>query len=66
MAHDTHAPPDLTAAERAEAVRTVREGRVYRVWRDGRIHLLATLDDVDALYPPTRRRRSDDGEGWWT
>ena len=60
MAHDTHAPPDLTAAERAEALRTIRAGSVYRVWRAGRIHALVTREDVDALYPPPPHRSRDE------
>jgi hypothetical protein len=54
MARDD-APHDLDAAERAEALDLIARGQTVRVWRAGRILVLSSREDVDAVWPPKRR-----------
>lgn len=66
MARDD-GPMDLDAAERAEALATIAAGQPARVWRAGRILVLTTREDVDAVWPPRRHAvaRRHREEGWW-
>ncbi len=66
MARDD-GPLDLDAAERAEALATIAAGQPARVWRSGRILVLTTREDVDAVWPPRRHAvaRRHREEGWW-
>jgi muconolactone delta-isomerase len=57
MARDD-APHDLDAAERAEALDLIARGQTVRVWRAGRILVLSSRADVDAVWPPKRRSQS--------
>lgn len=65
--HHEPAPLDIDASERAEALATIAAGQTARVWREGRIHLLTTREDVDAMWPPRRHAlaRRHREEGWW-
>jgi hypothetical protein len=57
MARDS-APHDIDAAERLEALDLIARGQCVRVWRAGRILVLSTREDVDAVWPPKRRSQS--------
>lgn len=56
MARDSD-PHDLDAAERTEALDLIARGQTVRVWRSGRILVLSTREDVDAVWPPRRGRK---------
>ena len=43
--------------ERTEAMALLRTGHAVRVWRDGRILVLASFPDIDRVWPPARPRK---------
>lgn len=47
--------------ERAEAMTLLRTGHAVRVWRDGRILVLASFPDIDRVWPQTYRARGGVG-----
>jgi hypothetical protein len=47
--------------ERAEAMALLRTGHAVRVWRDGRILVLASFPDIDRVWPQTYRARGGVG-----
>ena len=47
--------------ERAEAMTLLRTGHAVRVWRDGRLLVLASFPDIDRVWPQTYRARGGVG-----